>query len=89
MAKIPFDKLLKEQKKQTKAVVKAAKVESKTARRLDELLKKIQDGILVEVTRCKDCAFSTEEGFICRHPWNPHRCYPEDFCSHGEWRADR
>lgn len=43
----------------------------------------------VEVVRCKDCAYFSEEKMLCEHEGNivlniGKTTYPNDFCSYGE-----
>lgn len=47
----------------------------------------------VEVVRCKDCAYFSEEKMLCEHEGNMvlnigKTAYPNDFCSCGERRSD-
>lgn len=38
----------------------------------------------VPVVRCKDCAFSHSDGWVCSGTIPPHQTVPENFCSYGE-----
>ena len=44
----------------------------------------------VVVTRCKDCAFSQLDGWVCGGTalMPQHRTFPDSFCSYGERKED-
>ena len=45
----------------------------------------------VVVTRCKDCAFSQSDGWVCGGTalMPQHRTFPDSYCSYGERKDGR